>query len=181
MSRPSPLAVTRRLVLDTNVVLDLVVFRDAGVVPLVHALDSGGAIAVTSRACLEELRRVLGYARLKLDHVAQSRALREYLARVALLDVPDHGVGADLPLCTDPDDQKFLELAWHAGAHALITKDRALLRLARGLAHSGRFDVLPPERFQAPAPRRDYAAAGSGSVFAEARRVEDRYPAVFHA
>ena len=37
-----------------------------------------------------------------------------------------------LPPCRDPDDQKFLELAAGAGADALVTKDRELLRL-RGL------------------------------------------------
>jgi predicted nucleic acid-binding protein len=56
-----------KLVLDTNVVLDLVVFRDEGVRPLARALESGAAIAVTSQACLEELGRVLAYPQFKLN------------------------------------------------------------------------------------------------------------------
>ena len=36
-----------------------------------------------------------------------------------------------LPRCSDVDDQKFLELAWHAQARWLVTKDKALLVLAR--------------------------------------------------
>jgi len=36
-----------------------------------------------------------------------------------------------LPRCKDPDDQKFLELAARTGANLLVSKDKALLRLAR--------------------------------------------------
>ena len=35
------------------------------------------------------------------------------------------------PRCTDPDDQKFLDLALHAHAKWLVSRDKALLRLAR--------------------------------------------------
>ena len=48
-----------RMVLDTNVVLDLVVFRDPGVEPIAGAIRSGAAIPVTTRECLDELRRVI--------------------------------------------------------------------------------------------------------------------------
>jgi hypothetical protein len=33
--------------------------------------------------------------------------------------------------CTDADDQKFIDLAIAARAHTLVTRDKALLRLAR--------------------------------------------------
>jgi predicted nucleic acid-binding protein len=36
-----------------------------------------------------------------------------------------------LPRCSDPHDQKFLELALASGADILVTKDQALLELAR--------------------------------------------------
>jgi predicted nucleic acid-binding protein len=39
--------------------------------------------------------------------------------------------GVRLPVCSDKADQKFLELARDAGAEVLITKDKALLKLAR--------------------------------------------------
>ena len=48
-----------------------------------------------------------------------------------------------LPRCRDADDQKFLELAATAGADVLVTKDRELLRMKRGLP----FRVLPPAEF----------------------------------
>jgi uncharacterized protein len=43
---------------------------------------------------------------------------------------PPMGLAARLR-CTDPDDQKFIDLAILAGAHTLVTRDKALLRLAR--------------------------------------------------
>jgi predicted nucleic acid-binding protein len=50
-----------------------------------------------------------------------------------------------LPRCEDADDQKFIELAWHARASHLLTRDKALLKLARRL--SDRFAVLAPDAF----------------------------------
>jgi putative PIN family toxin of toxin-antitoxin system len=133
------------LVLDTNVVLDLVVFRDRGVQPIAEAIASGAAIPVTSHACLEEFGRVLAYPQLALDASAQSDAFEYFRSRAQLFDVPVPAVAADLPLCSDADDQKFLELAWHANAHCLVTKDKALLGLGCAVARLGRFAIVKPE------------------------------------
>ena len=50
-----------------------------------------------------------------------------------------------LPVCTDRDDQKFLEVARDARAAVLITKDKALLKLARKTARAGLFRIMLPE------------------------------------
>jgi hypothetical protein len=47
-----------------------------------------------------------------------------------------------LPVCTDRDDQKFLELARDAGAAILITKDKALLKLAQDAPRPGLFRIM---------------------------------------
>jgi uncharacterized protein len=143
------LSAPRPIVLDTNVVLDLVVFRDPGAEPIAHAIRSGAAVPVTSPACMEELRRVLAYPQLKLDAAAQCAALECFMAQVTLCGPVGPSMPAALPLCTDADDQKFLELAWNSNAHCLVTKDKALLRLARAMAKLGRFAVLDPEKFAA--------------------------------
>ncbi len=51
---------------------------------------------------------------------------------------------ARLPACRDPDDQKFLEAALNSRADFLLTKDRALLDLARRPLP---FRILTPEGF----------------------------------
>jgi uncharacterized protein len=135
---------TRQLVLDTNVVLDWIVFNDPGVESIARAIESGQARPVTSHACLEELRRVLEYPALKLDAAARAIAFERYRASVTLFDAGVLPAPVELPRCTDADDQKFLELAWHANAHWLITKDRALLKLSRAVGKLGRFAVVKP-------------------------------------
>ena len=135
------------LVLDTNVVLDWVAFNDARVRPIVDAIESGALRAVTDIVCLKELRRALGYAQVKLDSTAQARAFERYVAHASLLRLAETAAVPDLPLCEDPDDQKFLELAWHARASHLVTRDKALLKLARRLGQAQRFSVLAPAAF----------------------------------
>ena len=98
-------------------------------------------------AALQELRRALSYAQVKLDAAAQALAFERYAAHTMLLESPEHAEAMDLPLCEDPDDQKFLELAWHARASHLVTRDNALLKLARRAAQSGHFAVLTPDTF----------------------------------
>jgi putative PIN family toxin of toxin-antitoxin system len=138
------------IVLDTNIVLDMAVFRDPGVATILHRVESGALRALVSQATMEELRRVLAYPAFAQSEAQRGAALLWYGSVSERVDVPDP---ADCPLrCrADPDDQKFLDLAWAAGARFLITKDKALLALSRRAARQGRFEILAPEDFL-PAP-----------------------------
>ena len=131
-----------RLVLDTNVVLDLVVFRDPGAGPLRQAIESGRIALLTSAECLAEFRRVLGYPEFRLDAAAQASAYAWYASRAE--SVATDPPPPFLPRCRDADDQKFLELAWATQAEHLVTKDRALLELAQRVAKLGRFTLTTP-------------------------------------
>ncbi len=138
-----------RLVLDTNVVLDLVVFQDPGAENLRSAIEAKRVTLLTTADCMGELRRVLAYPRFGLDAGAQAKALRWVEDRSQPIETLPAQPG--LPRCSDPDDQKFLELAWAANADVLVTKDRALLDLARRVAKLGRFLVSSPTDLALPA------------------------------
>jgi putative PIN family toxin of toxin-antitoxin system len=139
--------IPNRIVLDTNVCLDLFVFRDPRWATLLTALRDGTIEAVTSSSCRREWEIVLDYAHLALDSQAKARSASEFDACIALL--PDEELSPvatiRLPVCRDPDDQKFLELARDAHAAILISKDKALLKLARKTAKAGLFKIIAPE------------------------------------
>jgi putative PIN family toxin of toxin-antitoxin system len=138
-----------RLVLDTNVVLDVIVFRDPGAAPLRAAIEARKVALLTTAECLAELRRVLGYPEFKLDPKAQDRAYEWYAARVEVVETP--APEPLLPRCRDADDQKFLDLAWAIKADHIVTKDKALLELVRKVEKLGRFAVTAPHALSLPA------------------------------
>jgi putative PIN family toxin of toxin-antitoxin system len=115
-----------RLVLDTNVVLDLFHWSNVDAVPLMHALENGHIECFADARTLDELHRVLTYPQLKLTPEMQIERYRKYSTLVSL--VPP-GEAPALPRCKDRDDQKFLELAARCTANILVSKDKALLRL----------------------------------------------------
>lgn len=139
-----------RLVLDTNTVMALWHFRDPALAALARALDDPGRIVLCSRDdALEELRRVLAYPQFGLAAAIQAALLAGYRSRLAPpADVASaEHAGAALPQCRDGDDQKFLEIARDAGASHLLTRDKALLRLARHRLVRDRYLIQTPERF----------------------------------
>lgn len=129
-----------RLVLDTNVALDLFHFADAAVLPMRAAIDSGRVRCVACSRVLDEFERVLGYPRIALDVVAARDLRIRYTGLAEVVDDPP--VGARLPRCADADDQIFLDLAHAAHADLLVSRDAAVLALARarGLA----FRIVAP-------------------------------------
>ena len=129
-----------KVVLDTNVWLDWLVFDDPAVAPLRAAFDAGRLEVVIDAACEAELARVLGYRFYGevLTGEKQAACLSE-CRRVATR--VEASPSEPLPSCRDPDDQKFLQLALGAGADALVTRDEALLSLShRALA----FRIVKP-------------------------------------
>jgi putative PIN family toxin of toxin-antitoxin system len=127
-------------VLDTNVVLDLLLFDDAATRPLRYALELGRVCGVVTDATLAELRRVLEYPGFGLDPFCQAALFSRYLA--LSFRVPAMAAGVSLPRCSDPDDQPFLELAAASRAASLVSKDRAVLKLRRRCAPH--FRIMTP-------------------------------------
>ena len=141
----NPKMVTR-IVIDTNVCLDLFVFRDPRWAQLHTALQSGTVDAVTRDDCRMEWSIVLHYPHLKLDDAARIRVAAEFDALIRCTPMPAADEAAvKLPICKDKDDQKFLELSRDVNADVLITKDKALLKLARKTRRDGLFSIMTPE------------------------------------
>ena len=122
------------VVIDTNIVLDLLLFRDPSTAALARALAGESLIWHATTAMRDELQRGLTYpalqpwlARTDRDDAAGILAQFDRLSQVHA-DVP-----TGLPRCSDPDDQKFIDLALALQA-LLLSKDHAVLRLRRALA-----------------------------------------------
>ncbi len=129
------------IVLDTNIVLDWLVFEDGGMPELMAAINSREVVIASNQACIDELIRVLAYPTFKLDQTAQIKALEKYRSYAQI--TPDRAsMLGQVPRCRDKDDQKFLELAAHARAAALISKDNAVLGLKRSMKQRFDCDVL---------------------------------------
>lgn len=143
--------VTPRIVLDTNVCLDLLLFADPRVELLAQALRSRQIIAMANSETRAEWRRVLGYPTIRLDSERRDALIEAFDALV--FECADDTPGAlasinatvPLPRCSDTDDQKFLELARSTGARWLLSRDRDLLVLAARCRRDGIFSILTPQ------------------------------------
>jgi putative PIN family toxin of toxin-antitoxin system len=128
-----------RVVIDTNVLLDLWLFDDPAARPLRAALQAGRLRALRSRDCDAELAEVLARSRFGLDEEQCARLLAQWHACSEAIE----RIAAAPFACADPDDQKFLDAAFSSGADALLTRDKGLLRLARRAAALG-LRIVPP-------------------------------------
>ncbi len=136
-----------RLVLDTNVVLDLYHWANTDAVPIMAALEAGQIECYADERTLDELQRVLTYPQLKMT---PEMMVERYQRYSSLVQVIPAGEAPPLPRCKDRDDQKFLELAARCGANILVSKDKALLKL-RGRTTLG-FQILKPAAASALLP-----------------------------
>ena len=122
-----------KLVLDTNIVLDLFVFRDERVNGLKSALASSDVEWLATPAMREELACVLAYeslvARMNTADTSPQHVLDAFDTHARLVDAPP----PSRITCRDADDQKFIDLAVAHGAR-LLSKDKAVLALRRKLA-----------------------------------------------
>ncbi|MEJ8840404.1 putative toxin-antitoxin system toxin component, PIN family [Ramlibacter sp. AN1133] len=132
-----------QLVLDTNIVLDLLVFGDPHAQPLSAALAAGELRWLATAAMREELARVLRYPKL-----AERVAFHRGTEHAVLADFDRHANVVEVPpragvTCGDPDDQKFIDLAV-AHRCTLLSKDREVLRMRKRLE---RLQVKAAARF----------------------------------
>ena len=136
-----------RLVLDTNVVMDLFHFKAPPLATLAEAISHDQVICLANEYTLAELERVTGYPQFRLDAAGRQLLLQRYREHLTVLPIRSGAEPAlpPLPKCRDPDDQMFLELAQHGQADLLISRDNLVLKLARARQRPCAFAILPPE------------------------------------
>lgn len=141
------------IVLDTNVVLDWLVFRD----PACHAVASAieqRLVRWTAAAGMREefdevVNRGVGASR-QPDRASIAQTWRRH---AEMREIGTHTSTVHFASircrCSDPDDQPFIDLALQCGARWLLSRDRAVLHLAAEARRSG-LEIITPARWSLP-------------------------------
>ena len=132
-----------KVVLDTNVALDWLVFDAPSILELRQAIAKQHVQVIVNDLIVDELRRVLNYPQFKLGSEAQRLILNRYRSQSESIEMPAGYSRSTLllpdlfPRCRDSDDDHFLAMTYHSRAQALVTKDKAILKLRKRAAKFG--------------------------------------------
>jgi putative PIN family toxin of toxin-antitoxin system len=118
---------TVRAVLDTNIVVSALLFAHGKLAPIRLAWQADAFAPLASAATTEELIRVLSYSKFKLAAEDRDELLGDYLPYCTTVRMP--AKAPKVPLCRDPWDLPFLQLAAYAKADYLVSGDRDLLNI----------------------------------------------------
>jgi len=124
-----------RLVLDTNVILDLLVFKDPSAESIRHLLDAKLVDAVRSEASMLELIDVIQRPTFRLNQEEQSIILQAWESSARLLE--NAAIEPAPFTCRDQDDQVFLDMAYSIRPALLLSKDLRVLELHAIAKHHG--------------------------------------------
>lgn len=125
-----------RVVLDTNIVLDLWLYKDPATPALQEALTNKTVQWLTTQVMRDELERVLAYT-----HIVKRLAFSQLTAQDILVQFDAHAQLVPIApkamfVCKDGDDQKFIDLAAEHQTQ-LISKDKAVLTMRNRMARLG--------------------------------------------
>lgn len=140
------------IVLDTNTVLDLWLFRDpdTAISALRQDLQAGGLRWLACEAMRAELAAVLARGVGAARGVTAQEVLQHWDLHVQHpLAAPP--CGQPSIRCRDTDDQVFIDLALELGAKWLLTSDKDLLSLRRRAAARG-LQIATPRQWAAISP-----------------------------
>lgn len=124
------------VVLDTNIVLDVLVFQEPAALALRVALEAVSLQWLATSRMRDELQRVLGYPQIEQRLHFHGLTPEQVLTRRDrwVRQVP--AAPRCACICKDADDQCFIDLAVAHGA-LLLSKDDQVLRLRKRLARQG--------------------------------------------
>lgn len=119
-----------RVVLDTNVVLSALLFRNGRLAALMAGWQRKRFTPVVNHDTVAELTKVLSYPKFKLDVAAIKTVLSLYLPHVEIHSAKiSRRQSVPIPQCRDFNDQIFLNLAHSAKVDWLVSGDDDLLVL----------------------------------------------------
>ncbi len=125
-----------RVVLDTNIVLDLWLYKDLATPKLLEALENKSVEWLATQVMRDELERVLAYThivkRLAFSQLTAQDILAQFDAHAQLMPIASRCQF----VCKDGDDQKFIDLAAEQKTQ-LISKDKAVLTMRNRMARLG--------------------------------------------
>ena len=136
------------MIIDTQSILDWQLFQDS----ICAAWGPPGSAWcwLATAAMRDELAHVLGrsFALARPGRPEQVLAFFDRFAQI-LADPPPAALNCPLR-CTDPDDQKFIDLALSLPGSWLVSRDRAVLKLRRRAALVAGVHIVRPDEWQPP-------------------------------
>ena len=130
-------AMSKTVIFDTNVLLDLFVFNDVKAIHLKAALLDQKLIGYANSQTLDEFTDVISRPVFGLDDAVQSAILSQWQGLARIVEGPPLSTAPWL--CQDPDDQVFLDLAHSLKPCILFSKDLELLKMA---SRAAKEDIL---------------------------------------
>jgi len=130
----------KTLILDTNIVLDLLLFHDPRADWIRHGITQKQFGLIYTAEMLAELTEVIARPLFAKSASEQIDLLKAWTQMASHQPTPPR-----CPFrCDDPDDQVFIDLAYHYRPSLLLSKDRKILQLQRLLAlHDVRVQTYP--------------------------------------
>lgn len=138
-------ALPPRVILDTQIVMDWLVFDEPRVMPIIALVESRHLLWTATPAMKAEMLHVLGRGVAARYEPDLSRIEAAFTGHCELVEEPVLSMGR--PRCSDEDDQKFIDLGLHLASLApttLISRDRAVLKVAKRAARLG-LEIVSPD------------------------------------
>lgn len=126
----------QKIVIDTNIALDVLLFAAPDAQPLQAALQTQQLQWLATPRMREELLRVLAYPHIALRMQFYQHTTEHIMQQFDALATVVEAAPRCIYACKDPDDQCFIDLAVAHDA-LLLSKDAQVLKLRKRLAKLG--------------------------------------------